>query len=276
MIEICWRYDENQSVPPDPATAQEALFTLRSGNAAFADLGRTTGDHRYVIPVSAGELGFGDDTGRAPQQTPFAAVLGCADARVPLEMVFSQPANEMFVVRVAGNVTDSACVGSLDYAITQLPSLRVIAVVGHTGCGAVRATADAYLDPDVYLGMAGNLPLRSLVDALMPAVRAADHALRERHGHERAERAGYYNALVDVAVVVNAATGALSMRNIFSRHLSEALDVHFGVYDLATRLIGLPDAVEAWRPGLAAPPTAMDRFVRSVVDSQHVVALLSD
>ena len=79
----------------------------------------------------------------APRQTPFAALLGCADARVPLELVFSRSANDAFAVRVAGNVLGAECVGSLDFAVTQLPSIRVVAVVGHTGCGAVGAMEGA-------------------------------------------------------------------------------------------------------------------------------------
>lgn len=271
VIEIAWRYEDGREPPhPHPATAEEALFLLRGGNLGFADLGRSSGDQRYVIPVAAEELGFGGGAA----QTPFAAVLGCADARVPLEMVFSQPANEMFVVRVAGNIMDGACVGSLDYAITHVPTLRLLAVVGHTQCGAVRAAADAYLDPAAYLGLAGNMPLRTVVDSLLPAVRTADYALRAKYGHDRAEQSGFYDALVDVAVTVNAAIAAVSLGSIFTEHLGERLQVCFGVYDLNSRLVGLPDPFETWRPGLGSAPADMDAFVGSVVDSQHVATLL--
>ncbi len=150
---------------PQPATAPEsaevAQRLLMDGNAAFAT-GRP-------------------DTG-APAQRPFAAVLGCSDARAPLEMLFGRGDNELFVVRVAGNVLGEECLGSLDYAISYLPSLRLVAVVGHTGCGAVTAAVDAFLTPAGLLDLAANRPLHALVARLLPAVLAADDALRRAHG----------------------------------------------------------------------------------------------
>lgn len=270
MIEIVYQYDPAAEPQPAPASAEEAIFTLQRGNRAFADLARE-GNQRYVIPVSAAEIGIG-----VHRQTPIAAVLGCADARVPLELVFSQPANDMFVVRVAGNVLEGACVGSLDFAITALPSVRLLAVVGHTGCGAVRAAVDAYLDPRAYLGLSANLPLRAVVDLLMATVRGADGALRERYGHERDDQPGYYEALLDTAVVLNAAVAADAVRRMFAPSLSEQLQVVFGVYDLASRLVGVPDANVSWRQGLFAPPhaTDMEEFINGVVQSVHVQRLL--
>ncbi len=267
VIEIVYQYDpDNPLENTPPATADEAVFILQRGNRAFADLARE-GAQRYVIPVSAAEIGIGVNP-----QTPIAAVLGCADARVPVELVFSQPANDMFVVRVAGNVLEGACVGSLDYAINHLPTLRTLAVVGHMGCGAVKAAVDAYLDPRAYLGLSANLPLRAVVDSLMAAVRGADSALRERYGHERGQRPGYYEALLDTAVVLNTAVAADAVRRMFGDYLGETLQVVFGVYDLGTRLVGAPHTQLAWRQGLFAPPTTaeMESFVDDVVRSLRV------
>ncbi len=278
VIEIAWQYDPHaEAASARPATAEEELFALQRGNRVFADLGRTGGDRRYVIPVSAGELGFGDERGRGPQQTPAAALLGCADARVPLELVFAQPANDLFTVRVAGNVLDGACVGSLDFAVNQLPTVRVLAVVGHTSCGAVRGAVDAYLEPAKYLGLSANLALRGIIDMLMPVVRGADNALRDRYGHERAEHPGYYEALVDTAVVLNAAVSADAVRRMFATRLGPELGVAFGVYDLASRLVGLPHATSSWRHGLFPPPEESQTlaFVQDIVDSQHVQGLLA-
>lgn len=269
VIEITWRYDpDHEPADEQPATAEEALFILQRGNRVFADLRKS-----YVIPVSAEELGLGG----LHQQTPIAAVLGCADARVPLELVFSQPANDMFVVRVAGNVLDGACVGSIDFAINNLPSIRAVAIVGHTQCGAVRAAVEAYLDPTTYLAMSANLPLRSVVDPIMAAVRGADSALRAKYGHDREEQPGYRMALLDTAVVLNAAVGADALRRIYAEHLGAELQVVFGVYDLASRLVGLPDADKSWRQGLVVPPVESDMipFVEAVVDSLYVRELLA-
>mgnify|MGYP001191834630 CR=1 FL=1 len=272
MIEIVYQYDPaNEPSAEQPATAEEAIFTLQRGNRAFADLARE-GSQRYVIPVSAAEIGIG-----VHAQTPIAAVLGCADARVPLELVFSQPANDMFVVRVAGNVLEGATVGSLDFAINNLPSIRVVAIVGHMGCGAVRAAVEAYLDPTTYLVLSANLPLRSVVDSIMAAVRGADMVLRTKYGHDRAEWPGYRDALLATAVVLNAALGADALRRIYADHLGANLEVVFGVYDLGSRLVGLPGRDSTWRQGLAVPPAKaeMTSFVESVVDSVYVRELLN-
>jgi carbonic anhydrase len=282
MIEICWRYDPATRVAERrPATAPDAIALLRDGNAAFAALGTSTDiDARHVVPIVAEDLGLGASPGHAPKQAPFAALLGCADARVPLELVFAQSANDAFVVRVAGNVLAAECVGSLDYAVSHLPTLRLLAVLGHTGCGAVSATVDGYLEPAGYLRVTANLPLRAIVDSLVVAVHAADRALRDRHGDGVAERSGYRLALVDVAVVLNAAVAADALRTLFTTRLGDTLGVAFGVYDLATRQVGLPDPMatdEAWRPGLVAAPDAetFTDFARDVAGSAYVESLLA-
>ena len=211
-----------------PESAEAAQRLLLDGNAAFA-AGRP-------------------DTG-VPAQRPFAAVLGCSDARAPLEMLFGRGDNEMFVVRVAGNVLGEECLGSLDYAIGYLPSLRLVAVVGHTGCGAVTAAVDAFLAPAGLFDLAGNRPLHALVAHLLPAVRAADDALRRVYGQNAVARSDYRAALVDLAVTLNAALVAATLRRAYPAPLG----VVYGVYDLAGHLVSVPDG-ERWRLGLAAPP----------------------
>lgn len=249
---------------------------LHMGNLAFADLGRAGDGSRFVIPVSAEELGLGASPGEPIAQTPMAVVLGCADARVPLELIFSQSANDLFVVRVAGNILGADCVGSMDYAVTQLNSVRLLAAVGHTGCGAVQAAVGAYLEPQTYLRLSANLPLRRIVDTIMPAVRGADLALREHYGPQVAQREGFFPALIDAAVVLNAAVAADAMQRIFAEHLGERLGVAFGVYDLTTRLVGLPDLQMDWRHGLFPPPSReeMPEFVDAVVRSLHIRGVL--
>jgi carbonic anhydrase len=267
-VEITWRLSPGEPAPL-PATHEEAVFTLQRGNRVFADLRRAGS---YVIPVSAEELGFG---GGHPQ-TPIAAVLGCADARVPLELVFSQPANDLFVVRVAGNVLGDATLGSLDFAVERLESVRVLAVVGHTGCGALTSAVDAYVTPHHYLALSANLPLRGIVDGLLPSVRAADAALRGHFGADVVERDGFRAALIDASVVVNAALTAEALTRLFAARLGDTLGVVFGVYDLNSRLVGVPDLHSDWRQGLVTPPGRedIDGFVLDIVRSLHVRDLL--
>jgi carbonic anhydrase len=76
------------------------------------------------------------------KQEPFAAVLSCADSRVPVELVFDQTIGHIFVTRVAGNVATSEIIASLEYGAIVLGT-KVIVVMGHGGCGAVKATIQA-------------------------------------------------------------------------------------------------------------------------------------
>jgi carbonic anhydrase len=96
-------------------------------------------------------------------QHPFAAVLSCADSRVPPELLFDEGLGDLFVVRVAGNVVDDAVTGSLEYAAEHL-HVPVIVVLGHTKCGAVDATIK---------GGEPNTHIEALVKAIRPAVEQA-------------------------------------------------------------------------------------------------------
>jgi carbonic anhydrase len=84
----------------------------------------------------------------AEGQKPTAVVFGCADSRVAAEIIFDQGLGDMFVVRTAGHVLDSAVLGSIEYAVTVL-NVPLIVVLGHDSCGAVKATLAALDDGDV-------------------------------------------------------------------------------------------------------------------------------
>lgn len=137
-------------------SADEAIRRLVEGNARFVhDLDdQTPRDlHRRA------ELAGG--------QHPFAIVLSCADSRVPPELVFDQELGDLFVVRVAGNTADDAILGSMEYAIEHLGS-RLIVVMGHTKCGAVKAAVDTAKSGKTAADLGGHLP--SVVAGIMPAV----------------------------------------------------------------------------------------------------------
>src|SRR5580658_7383218 len=95
-------------------------------------------------------------------QEPFAAVLSCADSRVPVELVFDQTIGHLFVVRVAGNLATSEIIASLEYGAAVLGT-KAILVLAHANCGAVKATIDGKAVP----GQISQLyaPLRPAVDA---------------------------------------------------------------------------------------------------------------
>lgn len=100
----------------------------------------------------------------ASGQKPTAVVFGCGDSRVAAELIFDQGLGDMFVVRTAGHVIDSAVLGSIEFAVTVL-NVPLIVVLGHDSCGAVKATVSA-LDEGVVPG--GYV--RDIVERVMPSI----------------------------------------------------------------------------------------------------------
>jgi carbonic anhydrase len=80
------------------------------------------------------------------KQEPFAAVLSCADSRVPVELLFDQSIGHIFVTRVAGNIATSEMIASLEYGVAVLGT-KAIMVLGHANCGAVQASIEAKAVP---------------------------------------------------------------------------------------------------------------------------------
>lgn len=102
------------------------------------------GNDRYVAERGA-EL-VGGVPGVVPAHQPLAVVIGCSDARVPVEQVFDQPPGSLFIVRVAGHVLEPAALASVLYAIREL-EVRLVIVMGHQSCGAVCAAMSGTDDP---------------------------------------------------------------------------------------------------------------------------------
>jgi len=111
------------TLSPDAALAQ-----LVEGNKKFVSGGAAANDH---------DLGSRRRS-TAEKQEPFAAVLSCADSRIPVEIVFGQNIGHIFVTRVAGNIVTPEIIGSLEYGAAVLGT-KVILVMGHSACGAVKA-----------------------------------------------------------------------------------------------------------------------------------------
>ena len=118
--------------------ADNALAQLREGNSRFVDAVRNGVGLRSrsdeSIQYAAGPAGAGG-------QKPFAAILGCADSRVPPELIFDAGFGELFVIRIAGNVVTLAVIESVVYAATHLGT-ELVVVMGHSHCGAVTATVE--------------------------------------------------------------------------------------------------------------------------------------
>jgi carbonic anhydrase len=290
MIEIVFRWDPKRALKLDePETPHAAKRLLEEGNRAFAELLDLESlddgaSHQRVLPFDPGHFGLSDIPGAAPSQKPFAAILGCADARVPVEIVFEQGCNDLFVVRVAGNVIGAECLGSLRYAVHQFSkTLRLIVVLGHLHCGAVTAAVDGYLNPRHYHSLAPDFSLRSIVDQILPAVRTAALALESACGAGVAARPGYRAALIESAVVLNTAWAAFTLRQaLVPLSAEQSSEVVFGVYDLASRYVRLPlsaSGTDSDRGLFPAPRTdeellelgarvAAGDFIRSLLDRQ--------
>lgn len=136
-------------------TAAEALQRLQEGNRRFV-AGQSCVANHSDSALRAGLV---------ERQYPIAAVVGCSDSRVPVELVFDQGFGDLFVIRIAGNIVAPSQIVSVEFA-AQCYGVRLVIVLGHTRCGAVEETVDhltrAHSD--------GPLDLRSIVSRIQPAV----------------------------------------------------------------------------------------------------------
>jgi carbonic anhydrase len=142
--------------PDQPSVAPaEAISKLKEGNGRY-----TSGNLQH--PGQTAER----RTELAKTQHPFAAIVSCSDSRVPPEIVFDQGLGDLFVVRVAGNVINDEGMGSIEYTVDHLGT-RLILVLGHQSCGAVKAARET-------IAAKGKAPghIESLVTAIKPAVEA--------------------------------------------------------------------------------------------------------
>lgn len=129
------------------------------------------GNERFVSgQVQHPSQSVDDRTRLAHGQKPTAVVFGCSDSRVAAEIIFDQGLGDMFVVRTAGHVADSAVLGSIEYAVTVL-DVPLIVVLGHDSCGAVKATLSALEDGEVPGGY-----VRDIVERITPSILLGRHS----------------------------------------------------------------------------------------------------
>ena len=139
-------------------SAQQALAQLQEGNRRFV----SGAPHRdaHMSPKRRSELANG--------QAPFAAILGCSDSRVPVELVFDQGLGDLFVIRVAGNIVAPSQVGSVEFAAERFGT-RLVVVLGHSRCGAVTATLEELLRPTPTLTNQSR-NIYSIVERIRPGI----------------------------------------------------------------------------------------------------------
>jgi|RhiMetdeSRZDD1v2_1073273.scaffolds.fasta_scaffold292976_3 carbonic anhydrase len=182
-----------------PLTPDMALRELIAGNERFDNNQLTSVEHDLTILKES----------TVDKQEPFAAVLACADSRVPIELVFDQTIGHIFVTRVAGNIVTPEIIASLEYAVAVL-GVKVLLVLGHAGCGAVKAAMKA-----------DDVP--GQISALYPYIQPSVEHSGGDFGKAIANNARFQaNLLRTSSTVVRDAVKAAKLR------------VESGVYDLAT------------------------------------------
>ena len=131
----------------------QVLQELKAGNERYVTrLGKTT---EVITPPPV----------LRQEHEPTAVILGCSDARVPVELIFDQGLGELFVIRVAGNVVAPSQIGSVEFAVEKFHT-KLIVVLGHSHCGAVTACVEALVHPESYY----SPNLQSIVDRIRPSV----------------------------------------------------------------------------------------------------------
>lgn len=149
-----------------PISGAEALEMLKQGNARYVKSLTSTD------PMTQRRPALTDD------QFPHAIILGCSDARVPVEIVFDQGLGDLFVIRVAGNVVAPSQIGSVEFAAEKFHT-QLVVVLGHSNCGAVTACVEALINPEQYY----SPNLQSIVDRIRPSVYNL-HELATAKGHD--------------------------------------------------------------------------------------------
>ena len=136
-------------------TAVQAVRRLQEGNIRFQM--NVRGPEAFLSQSRREEL--------KNAQEPFAIILGCADSRVPAEIVFDQGLGDLFVIRIAGNIVAPSGIGSVEFAAERFGT-RLVVVLGHERCGAILATLEVLRRPTE--NQSKNL--RSIVDRVRPSV----------------------------------------------------------------------------------------------------------
>lgn len=194
---------------------QQALELLIEGNDRFT---RNISTNKNLLQVA---------NLTKDQQFPFAAILSCSDSRTSTELIFDQSLGDIFSVRLAGNIASNKAIGSLEYSCKYLGS-KVVVVLGHTKCGAVKAACDHF--------NGGNIG--EITSLIQPAV--------SREGSHTTDRTSANGDFVNKVCALNV---EVQMQRILER--SEILRTMLqnreialvgGVYDLETAQVSFPEA----------------------------------
>jgi carbonic anhydrase len=191
----------------DKMTPQEALDILIDGNHRFANNLTANKDLHNLVMMTK------------DKQHPFVSMLSCSDSRAPVEMVFDQALGDVFSVRLAGNIASDKAIGSLEFGCKYLGS-KLIVVLGHTGCGAVKAACDNFKDG--HIGEITNL--------IKPAVRLEKSILEQRDS----SNAEFVAKVCALSVQVQMDEIMHSSEILQDMLASRQIAIVGGIYDLAS------------------------------------------
>ena len=172
--------------PTKPSVgADDALARLKAGNERFAS-----------SKVSSGKPIAARRAETAQEQHPFAIIVGCADSRTAPEIIFDQNIGDLFVIRTAGNLVDDYALGTIEYGVANLGA-RLIVVLGHQRCGAVKAAL-------------GSASAPGHINALVRDIQPAVIATKGKEGDALANAVHENDALVAAKIQKQAQLGELA------------------------------------------------------------------
>ena len=198
----------------DKMTPQEALDILIDGNHRFANNLTANKDLHNLVMMTK------------EKQHPFVSMLSCSDSRAPVEMVFDQALGDVFSVRLAGNIASDKAIGSLEFGCKYLGS-KLIVVLGHTGCGAVKAACDNFKDG--HIGEITNL--------IKPAVRLEKSVTENRDS----SNTDFVTKVCELSVQVQMDEIIHSSEIIQDMLAGKQIAIVGGIYDLASGKVRFMD-----------------------------------
>ena len=194
----------------DKMSPQEAIDILIEGNHRFANNLTANKDLLNLVELTKNK------------QHPFASFLSCSDSRAPVELLFDQALGDIFSVRLAGNIASDKCIGSLEFSSKYLGS-KIIVVMGHSSCGAVKAACDDFKD-----GHIGEI-----INMIKPAVRHEKTVIDDRTSKNEAfvEKICELNVQYQIDQIIRTSDIIQDMLT------NKQIGVVGGVYDLNTGVV---------------------------------------
>jgi carbonic anhydrase len=193
----------------DKMTPKEALDILIEGNERFLNNREEDKDFQTLIHQTK------------DKQHPFVSVLSCSDSRAPVELLFDQALGDIFSVRLAGNIASDKAIGSIEFSVKYLGA-KLIVVMGHTACGAVKAACDNFMD-----GHIGEI-----INLIKPAIRYEKTVKKQE---DRCSKNPDYVEKINRLNVVSQIDTIIRCSDIVNEMLDKKqIGIVGGIYDIST------------------------------------------